>query len=236
MNRSLAASTSGAELPSADVLQSRLEMALGRARAGGATAAEANISASRGLTVNVRRNEIESLEFQQDRDLGLTVYIAGATGQRKGHATTGDWSDAGIAQAVDAALAIAGATGEDPCNGLADAARMARDFPNLDLDHPWDLLAEAAVDLARACEAAAFAADPRIGGSEGASVSSHRGISAYANTHGFFGARTGTQHSLSCAVVAGAGDDMQRDYWYSHARAPAELLSPEAVGARAGRR
>src|SRR3546814_4327753 len=108
-----------------------------------------------------------------DRELGLTVYI----GQCKGHATTGDWSDAGIAQAVDAALAIAGATGEDPCNGLADAALMAGPAGDLDLDHPWAIDADAAVDLARACEAAAFAADPRITGSEGAGVSSHRGIS-----------------------------------------------------------
>ena len=106
---------------------------------------------------------------------------------------------------------------------------MARAFPELDLEHPWDLDAEAAVDLARACEAAAFAADPRISGSEGASLSSHRGISAYANTHGFFGLRRGTQHSLSCAVVASAGDDMQRDYWYSSSRMPAELMTPEAM-------
>lgn len=221
-----------AGLPSAELLQARLDVALSHARRGGASAAEASVSASRGLTVNVRQKEVESLEFQQDRELGLTVYI----GQRKGHATTGDWSDAGIAQAVDAALAIAAATGEDPCNGLADPALMAREFPDLDLDHPWDLSAEAAVDLARACEAAAFAADPRITGSEGASVSSHRGISAYANTHGFFGARRGTQHSLSCAVVASAGEDMQRDYWYSNARVPGELMTPEAIGDKAGRR
>ncbi|HEY9545675.1 MAG TPA: DNA gyrase modulator, partial [Solimonas sp.] len=176
-----------AELPAAATLQERLDFVLEYARRGGASTAEASASASRGLNVNVRKDAIESLEFQQDRELGLTVYI----GQRKGHATTGDWSDAGIAQAVDAALAIAGATGEDPCNGLADAALMAGPAGDLDLDHPWAIDADAAVDLARACEAAAFAADPRITGSEGAGVSSHRGISAYANTHGFFSARRG---------------------------------------------
>ncbi|WP_211234505.1 metalloprotease PmbA [Solimonas soli] len=229
-------SSSADALPGAEILQSRLELALARARAGGAVAAEANVSASRGLTVSVRQNEVESLEFQQDRELALTVYLAGDGGQRKGHATTGDWSDAGIAQAVAAALAIADATGADPCNGLADAELMAREFPDLDLDHPWAIDAEAAVDLARACEAAAFASDARITGSEGAGVSSHRGVSAYANTHGFFGVRRGTQHSVSCAVVASAGDDMQRDYWYSNARVPAELMTAEAIGARAGQR
>jgi PmbA protein len=221
-----------AELPSAGFLQGRLDLALSRARGGGASAAEASVSASRGLSVNVRQDAIESLEFQQDRELGLTVYI----GRRKGHATTGDWSDAGIMQAVEAALAIAGATGEDPCNGLADAARMAPPSPDLDLDHPWDLDADAAVDLARACEAAAFAADARITASEGAGVASHRGISAYANTHGFFAARVGTRHSLSCAVIASAGEDMQRDYWYSNSRVPGELMSPESIGTRAGQR
>lgn len=221
-----------AELPSAVALQERLDFVLQYARRGGASTAEASASASRGLNVNVRKDAIESLEFQQDRELGLTVYI----GQRKGHATTGDWSDTGIAQAVDAALAIAGATGEDPCNGLADAGLMAGPAGDLDLDHPWTIDADAAVDLARACEAAAFAADPRITGSEGAGVSSHRGISAYANTHGFFSARCGTRHSLSCAVIASIGDDMQRDYWYSNSRVPGELMSPAEIGRTAGRR
>jgi len=236
MTNHLSNTSSGDALPAPELLQSRLALALERARAGGATAAEASVSASRGLTVNVRQKEVESLEFQQDRELGLTVYIADGQGQRKGHATTGDWSDAGIAQAVSAALAIAGATGADPCNGLADAELMAREFPDLDLDHPWAIDADGAVDLARACEAAAFAADTRITGSEGAGVSSHRGVTAYANTHGFFGLRRGTQHGISCAVVASAGDDMQRDYWYSNTRVPGELMSPEAIGQRAGQR
>ena len=219
-------------LPSAELLRERLSQVLARARAGGASAAEASISASRGLSVNVRNGEVETLEFQQDRELGLTVYM----GQRKGNASTGDWSESGIAQAVAAALAIASATGEDPANGLADPALMARNFPDLDLEHPWDLGAEAAVDLARACEAAALAVDARVTGSEGAGVSSHRGISGYANTHGFTGIRRGTQHSLSCAVIASQDDDMQRDYWYSNSRVPGELLTPEALGRRAGER
>jgi PmbA protein len=219
-------------LPTAAHLELRVQRALDAARSGGATQAEASLSASRGLTVSVRNGEVESLEFQQDRDLGITVYV----GRRKGNASTGDLSDRGIQAAVDAALAIAAVTGEDPCNGLADAEHMAREQPDLDLDHPWDLSADAAIDLARECEAAALAVDSRITGSEGGSVSSHRGRSVYANSHGFVGHRVGTQHSVSAAVVASQNDAMQRDYWYSNARAREDLMSAQAVGRRAGER
>jgi len=221
-----------AMLPSPSELADRVQQVLERARAFGATAAEASLSASRGFSLSVRKSEIESLEFQQDRDLGVTVYF----GQRKGNASTGDFSDRGIAEAVRAACDIAQATGEDPCNGLADPERMAREFPELDLDHPWDLSPEQAIELAKSCEAAAFAADARISQSEGASVASHRGVSVYANSHGFIGHRHGSQHSISCAVVAGEDEEMQRDYWYSGARRPSDLLPAEAIGRRAGER
>lgn len=219
-------------LPSAEVLERGAQLALDVARAGGATQAEVSVSGSRGLSVSVRKGEVESLEFQQDRDLGVTVYL----GRRKGNASTGDLSDEGIRSAVAAALDIARATGEDPCNGLADADRMARQFPDLDLDHPWDLGADAAIDLAAECEAAAFAVDPRIQGSEGATVGSHRGRSLYANSHGFIASRLGTSHSLSCAVVAGSGEHMQRDYWYSSARSAQDLLAAVDIGRKAGQR
>lgn len=224
--------STAAALPTSEQLERCVQLALDMARVGGATQAEASAGASRGLSVSVRKGEVESLEFQQDRDLGVTVYF----GRRKGNASTGDLSDAGIREAVAAALDIARATGEDPCNGLADVALMAREFPDLDLDHPWDLHADAAVDLAAACEAAAFAADPRISASEGAGVSSHRGRSIYANTHGFMGCRVGTNHSLSCAVVAGSGEQMQRDYWYSSARRASDLMDAQALGRKAGMR
>lgn len=219
-------------LPSSDELQARIQDALSTARARGASAAEASVSASRGLSLSVRKGEVESLEFQHDRELGITVYF----GQRKGNASTGDLSSEGIADAVHAACEIARATGEDPCNGLADAGRMARIFPDLDLEHPWPLTPEEAIDLARQCEAAAFAVDPRITQTEGASLSSHRGISIYANSHGFVGERHGTHHSVSCAVVATQDDEMQRDYWYSSARRPSDLLAVDVVGRRAGER
>lgn len=219
-------------LPTAENLRSMLEQALSRARMGGASQAEASLSVSRGYSVSVRKGEVESLEFQNDRDLGVTVYF----GKRKGNASTGDLSQQGITSAVQAACDIASVTGEDPCNGLADAALMAREFPSLDLEHAWDLKPDAAVDLARECEAAALAVDARITQSEGASISTHQGISLYANSHGFVGVRRGTQHSLSCAVVAAQGDEMQRDYWYSNARNPKDLLGAQMIGRKAGER
>jgi PmbA protein len=219
-------------LPPPQDLAPVVAQALDLARAQGASQAEASASISRGLTVSVRKGEVESLEFQHDRDLGITVYF----GQRKGNSSTGDLSEAGIRAATLAACEIAKATGEDPCNGLADAALMATSFPDLDLDHPWDLSPDAAVDLARECEAAAFAVDPRITGSEGASANTHRGVSLYANSHGFSGPRAGSHHSLSCAVVAGSGEHMQRDYWYSTARAPQDLGSALSIGTTAGKR
>lgn len=208
------------------------EQVLATAKVLGATQAEVAASASRGFSINVRQQAVESLEFQQDRDLSVTVYL----GLRKGSASTGDLSPAGIQQMVAAAIDIARATGEDPCHGLADASHLATRFPDLDLDHPWAIEPREAIELARVCEAAALAVDPRIKQSEGAGFSTHRGQSVYANSHGFVGSRTSTSHGLNCAVVAVEGDDMQRDDWYTSGRSAASLEAPAAVGAEAGRR
>ena len=217
---------------SAESLTLLAQQALDTSRQYGATQAELSLSESRGYSINVRKGEVESLEFQHDRDLGITAYV----GRAKGHATTGDLSAAGIESAVRAACAIAKATQEDPCNGLADASLMASHFPALDLDHPWDLAPEQAIDKARACEAAALAVDARLTQTEGAGFSTHRGISLYANSQGFIHARSGSQHSMSCAVIGTQGEEMLRDYWYSNARVPQDLLAPEAIGRKAGER
>ena len=205
---------------------------LDTARKAGADSAELMISASRGYSLNVRHQAVESLEFQQDRELSLTVYV----GLRKGVASTGDLTEAGLRDAVTAAVDIARATGEDPCHGLAEASLMATHFPDLDLDHPWDIAPADAVLLAQEAERAALAVDARIRQSEGAGFSSHRSHSLYANSHGFLGARTGTSHGYNCAVVAADGDDMQRDDWYTYHRRADQLESPESVGREAGRR
>lgn len=221
-----------APLPTPAELQALATRVLDMARDVGATQSEASLSYSRGYSVSVRNNEVESLEFQRDRSLGVTVYI----GQRRGNASTGDLSDEGLLEAVRAAATIANVTEEDDCSGLAEVGRMARSFPDLRLDHPWPLSPEEAIERARACEAAALGVDARITQSEGAGVSTTRGVSVYANSHGFVGGRVGTQHSLSCAVIASDANGMQRDYWWDGGRNPLRFDTPEAIGMRAGQR
>ena len=198
----------------------------------GASAAEAAASSESGLEINVRLGEVETVEHTRDNGLGITVYF----GHRKGSASTSDLSPEAVRDAVTAACAIASRTQEDPCAGLADAELMACDSPDLDLYHPWDLAPDAAIQLAIECEDVARAFDPRIVNSEGASVSTHTGLHIYGNSLGFVAGYPSTRHGLSCAVVAQEGDSMQRDYWWTTARAAADLESPQAVGRRAGER
>lgn len=198
----------------------------------GASAAEAAASSESGLEINVRLGEVETVEHTRDNGLGITVYF----GHCKGSASTSDLSPEAVRDAVTAACAIASRTQEDPCAGLADAELMARDSPDLDLYHPWDLAPDAAIQLAIECEDVARAFDPRIVNSEGASVSTHTGLHIYGNSLGFVAGYPSTRHGLSCAVVAQDGDSMQRDYWWTTARAAADLESPQAVGRRAGER
>jgi len=219
------------ELPARADLEHWIERALDGARRAGATQADVNVSVARGLSLTVRKGEVESVEFHHDRELSLEVFF----GRRSGSASTADLSAGGLADAVAAACAIAKASGEDPCSGLADADRMAREFPPLDLDQPWALSTEEAIEHARACEAAALAV-PRVTQSEGASLHSSRGIELYGNTHGFRGERIASSHYLSCGAIAGSAEAMQRDDWYTAARHPGELEAPAAVGRRAGER
>jgi PmbA protein len=213
-------------------LESLAGDALERAVRAGASAAEVGASLSTGLSVNVRKGEVETLEHQRDRGFGVTVYF----GQRKGSASTSDLAPAAIAETVDKACTIARYTAEDPCAGLADPALLAREQPDLDLDHPWAIDPDLAVGLARDCEAAGLQADARISNTEGGALSSHRTLRVYANSLGFSGGYASTSHSLSCALIVGAGDDMQRDYWYTSARCAEDMESPEAVGRRAAER
>ncbi len=206
--------------------------ALDRARALGATQAEADVSLQKGLTTTVRLGEVETVEYQRDRGMGVTVYF----GKRKGSASTADLSPRAVSETVEKACDIARYTAEDDCAGLADPDELARDIPDLDLDHPWDLAPEEAVECARSCEAAGRAVDTRITNSEGATVGSHRGVRVYGNSHGFLGGYPSTSHSISCVLLAQVGDDMQRDYWYSSARDARDLESAEAIGRKAGMR
>ena len=204
--------------------------ALERARALGATQAEADVSLQKGLTTTVRLGEVETVEYQRDRGMGITVYF----GKRKGSASTADLSARAVSETVEKACDIARYTAEDECSGLADPGELARDIPDLDLDHPWDISPEDAVVCARSCEAAGRVVDTRITNSEGATVGSHRGVRVYGNSHGFLGGYPSTSHSISCVLLAQTGDDMQRDYWYSSARDGRDLESAETIGRKAG--
>ena len=213
-------------------LESIIERALEEARTRGASQAEAAVSQDTGLSVGVRLGEVETLEHQRDRSMGITVYF----GTRKGSASTADFSPEAVRATVAKACSIARFTAEDACAGLADAGLMAKSPPNLDLAHPWTVTADRAIEIAKACEAAALAFDTRINNSEGASVGTHQGLHVYGNTHGFVGGYPTTSHTVSCVVLAGKGEDMQRDYWYSSSRDWRELDDPESIGREAARR
>jgi len=213
-------------------LEQIAQQVLEQAKRRGATASEVDVSEGLGQTVSVRLGEVETVEYNQDKGVGVTVYL----GQKKGHASTSDFSERALADTVDAALSIARFTAEDNCSGLADPAVLADEFPDLDLYHPWSLSMDEAVAMTRECEQAARAVDQRISNSEGGTLSRQMSHFIYANSQGFCQGFPSTRYSLSAAVVAEENDVMQRDYWYSAARHPLDLASPAEVGRLAGER
>ena len=226
-------------VPSAALPLARDEMAnvarraLDLARAKGASDAEVEVSAAVGQNVTVRRGEVETVEYNRDKGLGITVFF----GQRRGNASTSDLSPDAVERTVDAACAIARHTAEDDAAGLPDEARLFRGKASgLDLFHPWGLSVEDAIELARRCEAAALAVDKRITNSEGASVSAYDSDFVFANSRGFCDGFASSKASIGCGVVAEDKRGMQRDYWYTTHRDPARLEDAEAVGRRAGER
>jgi PmbA protein len=213
-------------------LESIIELALQEAKVRGASQADAAVSQDTGLSVGVRLGEVETLEHQRDRSMGITVYF----GKRKGSASTADFSLEAVRATVAKACSIARFTAEDACAGLAEAELMAKSLQDLDLSHPWNVSADRAIEIAKASEAAALGFDPRINNSEGASVSTHQGLHVYGNTHGFIGGYPTTAHTVSCVVLAGTGEDMQRDYSYTTSRDWHELQDAESVGRESARR
>ena len=185
-------------------LQALVALAIDEAKRLGATESEVGVSVDTGLSVTARLGEVETLEYQRDRGMGVTVY----RGKRKGSASTGDLTASAIRDTVAKAFSIAGFTAEDECAGLPDPDTIARDIPDLDLHHPWSIEPDAARDLAVACEASALAVDKRIGNSEGATLSSHQGLRVFGNSIGFLGGFPSSLHSLSCVVIA---QDERRD-------------------------
>ena len=220
------------ELKGLAEIESVVALALEEARRRGATESAADASVSRGLGVTVRMGEVETVEYQRDRGLGVTVYF----GRRKGSASTGDLGRRAIEETVEKACAIARYTAEDSYAGLVEAEALERNPPDLDLDHPWDLAPERAIELARECESAGLAVDPRITNSEGASVSTQRHTGVHGNSLGFLAGYSSTSHSVSCSLLAQQGEQMERDYWYTSARDPGELEDAAGCGRTAARR
>ena len=214
-----------------DQLAELAEDVIRRARAAGASQAEVSASIDTGLSVNVRLGEVETVEHTRDRGFGLTVYF----GQRKGSASTADLNADSIQATLDQACAIARYTEEDPASGLADAARMATQFPELDLWHPWAIDTAQAIALGQDIEAAGRA-HAGITNSEGASVQMGESLSVYANSHGFVGRERGTRHSLSLSLITGDEAGMQRDYWYDSVRSANDFMSAQALGNKAAER
>jgi len=228
----LTSSTPASPVATQAELESLVALALDEARRLGATEAEAAVSVDTGLSVTARLGEVETLEYQRDRGMGVTIY----RGKRKGSASTADLSAQAIRETVAKAVSIAGFTAEDECAGLPDVDTIARDIPDLDLFHPWQIEPDRARDLAVACEAAALAVDKRIGNSEGATLSSHQGVRVFGNSLGFVGGFPSSVHSLSCVVIAQGEDEMQRDYWYSSMRDWRDLEDGISIGRQAAQR
>ncbi|MFZ2986997.1 metalloprotease PmbA [Ideonella sp.] len=220
---------------SREQFQQIVEDVLAMAKAAGASDAGVEVSEGSGLSVSVRKGELENVERNRDKSVGVSVYL----GQRRGNASTSDFSRQALEQTVKAAYDIARFTAEDPAAGLPDAEDLvspAEAAMDLDLFHPWDLSAEVAAELARRAEAAALAVDKRITNSEGGAVSAQQSHFWAGNSRGFRGGYPSSRHSLSVSPIAGKGGGMQRDYWYSSMRDAMELASPEVVGRYAAER
>jgi len=218
-----------------ETLQEYAQDVLAHARKLGASACEADVSEGFGQSVTVRCSEVETIEYNRDKGIGVTVYV----GQQKGYASTSDFSAQALRETVEAALNIARFTAPDPCAGLPEEGLLAKGcerLPDLDLYHPWLLSVDGAIELAQRCEQAAFAVSSQVANSEGATVSMQEGQFVSANSLGFMGGYPTSRHYLSCSVIAGKNDAMQRDDWYSTSRDPQQIATPEAIGDYAARR
>lgn len=202
----------------------------------GATACECEVSEGYGLSVTVRKGEVDTIEHHRDKGLGVSLYYGERPNARRGHASTSDFSAAALKQTVEAAFSIAKRTAVDDCAGLPDAGTLAREIPDLELFHPWHLGPDEAIRVAQRTERAAFALSPKVRNSEGATISTQHSQFALANSLGFIHGFPTSRHSLALSVIAEDGGQMQRDDWYSAARVPGEVADAAALGRYAGER
>jgi PmbA protein len=221
---------------SQDHLRGLAAEVLAHAKSIGASDAEIDVSEGYGLSVTARKGEVENIEHNRDKGVSVSIYL----GQRKGYASSSDFSLPALKATVEAALNIAKFTAEDDCAGLADEALMAKGFENPALLYPWDIDVPAAIDLAKEVEAAAFKVSPMIRNSEGASVSAQHSQFVYANSRGFVGGYPTSRHYLSCSMIAARTardkDGMQRDDWYVSARDPKDFPKASLIGDYCARR
>jgi PmbA protein len=218
-----------------DQFRQLVEDTLAQAQALGASDAGCEVSEGAGLSVGVRLGKVENVERNRDKSIGVSVYI----GQRRGNASTSDFSPGAISRTVQAAFDIARFTAEDEAAGLPDPADLALGAEaemDLDLFYPWAIDSAGAVKLAKRCEAAARGVDKRVTNSDGAGVSAQQAHFFAGNTRGFRGGYASSRHSMSVAPIVGRGEDMQRDSWYSSMRDARDLADPEVVGRYAAER
>ena len=216
-----------------ETIKNAVSVALEYAKELGTSAAEMAISKQQGLSVSTRLKEVETVEFNKDGALGITVYRDGC----KGSSSTSDLSPAAIKLAVKAADDIARYTSPDPFSGLADKALMATDIRDLQLYYPESITPEQLAELAIRAEDSALSADSRIKNSDGATANAHTSVKVYGNSHGFLNGYCSSRFSLSCVVIGEEADgNMQRDYDYTIARKFSEMLSPESVGLKAAQK
>lgn len=231
LNSSLSTITAPLKLDEAG-LKSLVTDALAQAKKEGATQAAVGLNIEQGVSVSVRKQEIETLEAQQDQGFGLTVYV----GKRKGTASTSAITPEAIRETVSKAVKIASFTVEDEYAGLADADLMAQKIKDLDTYHPWTISLPELIEHAQICEQAALDVDTRISNTEGSSLNTNQAYNLYANSHGFIGEQKNSMHSMSVSVIAELDKQMERDYWYSVARDAHDLESANTVGTIAGQR
>ena len=217
---------------SQDVLRDLAQSVLDHAKKNGATACEVDVSEGFGQSISVRRQAVETIEYNRDKGLGVTVYV----GQRRGHASSSDFSPAAVRDTVNAAISIARFTAEDDCAGLPDEKLLAKKSIDLDLFHPWAIPVDKAIALAQRCEQGALDVSPQITNSEGATVSTHQSHFIAANSLGFMDGFASTRHYVACSVIASNSDDMQRDDWYTSSRNAQDFSAVERIGDYAARR
>lgn len=230
--QTLSQNTNRSELKSTNELAEIMQRVLDFAHTHGATEASVAVNHDSGFSVDVRMGEVETVAFSDDKGVSVTVYI----GKRKGSASSTDTSKSALESMVTAACDIANVSAEDPCFGLADRELMTNQFPNLDLYHPWDITPPEAIQKAISCEKQALATDKRITNSDGCNVSTYNFCHGYANSFGALGVVTSSRHSISCSLIGTQGESMQRDYDYTTARNPNDLMDISVLATSAASR